>query len=271
MMIKFLNRTNGQYSDSEVYWKVSINGNAQTHSIADQPLFDMPANSAGRIYFYLGSADSQYSDFIEYTIGATQFNGNTTRVDAFGIKVAILLHCADGYEVMVGENPATFAEDRAATFQRFINAVPVEFQYLAQIQAPYKIVEPGAGEFGAGGQYADYYDNYVDEIWETNELTIPKPGPNASGLAAYPDLSAAIYRHTAAPGSFATDGTLLDTTMWVNSDDFYLQAPADYYAKFWHDNAINGKAYGFPYDDVGGYSSFISHNNPQYLLVAIGW
>ena len=29
--------------------------------------------------------------------------------------------------------------------------------------------------------------------------------------------------------------------------------------------------YGFPYDDVGGYSSYISHANPQYLLVAIGW
>jgi Beta-1,3-glucanase len=39
----------------------------------------------------------------------------------------------------------------------------------------------------------------------------------------------------------------------------------------WHDNAVNGKAYGFPYDDVGGYSSYISHASPQYMLVAIGW
>jgi hypothetical protein len=44
-----------------------------------------------------------------------------------------------------------------------------------------------------------------------------------------------------------------------------------YYAKFWHDNAYDGKAYGFPYDDVGGYSSYISHANPQYMLVAVGW
>ena len=38
-----------------------------------------------------------------------------------------------------------------------------------------------------------------------------------------------------------------------------------------HTHGIAGKAYGFPYDDVGGYSSDISCNSPQYLAVAIGW
>ena len=42
-------------------------------------------------------------------------------------------------------------------------------------------------------------------------------------------------------------------------------------AKFWQDNAISEKAYGFPCDDVGGYSTFIAHDNPRYMLVAIGW
>ena len=108
-------------------------------------------------------------------------------------------------------------------------------------------------------------------MWATNGLTIPKAGPNASGLGAYPDLSAAIYRHTAAPGTVSPDGKLLNQAMWANPATFYLQAPANFYAKFWHDNAISGKAYGFPYDDVGGYSTFIAHDNPRYMLVAIGW
>jgi Beta-1,3-glucanase len=271
MTFKFLNRTNGQFPDSQVFWRVSIHGTQQTHSIAEQQSFDMPANSSGRIYFFLGSPDGKYSDFMEYTIGPQQFNGNTTRVDAFGIKLAIRLHCVDGFEATVGENAATFAEDRTATFQRFVNAVPAEFQHLAQIQAPYKIVNPGAGEFKTGGLYASYYDAYANEIWQSNGITIPKPGPNASNLAAYPDLSAAIYRHTATAGTFSSNGTLLDKTMWTNSQTFYQQAPANYYAKFWHDNGVDGKAYGFPYDDVGGYSTYISHNNPQYMLVAIGW
>jgi hypothetical protein len=264
----------GKYPDSQVFWSVKINGVTETHSIADQQLFDMAANSSGRIYFYLGSVGTnknQYYDFMEYTIGPSQFNGNTTRVDAFGIKIAIRLHCADGFETTVGENAATFAEDRAVTFQRFVDAVPTEFKPLAQLQAPYRIVSPGAGGFDAGGQYANYYSAYVDQIWQSNGLTVPKPGPNGGGLGSYPDLSAAIYRHTGGAGTFSPDGKLLSQAMWASSANFYQAAPANYYAKFWHDNAINGKAYGFPYDDVGGYSSYISHMNPQYMLVAIGW
>jgi hypothetical protein len=219
----------------------------------------------------VGTSPNNYYDFLEYTIGSAQFNGNTTRVDAFGIKLAMRLHCADGFEATVGENPATFAEDRTATFARFGAAIPAEFQQLATIQAPYRIVNPGAGGFDAGGQYQNYYSAYIDQIWQSNGLTIPKAGPNGSGLGSYPDLSAAIYRHTAAPGTFSPTGQLLNQSMWASSQNFYLQAPANYYAKFWHDNAINGLAYGFPYDDVGGYSSYISHKNPQYMLVAIGW
>ena len=206
MMFKFLNRTNGQFPDSQVFWSVKINGVTETHSIAEQQFFDMPANSSGRIYVYLGSVgnnSNNYYDFLEYTIGPTQFNGNTTRVDAFGIKLAMRLHCADGFETTVGENPATFAEDRTATFARFAAAVPTEFQQLATIQAPYRIVSPGAGGFDVGGQYQNYYSAYIDEIWSTNGLTIPKAGPNGSGLGSYPDLSAAIYRHTAAAGTFS--------------------------------------------------------------------
>src|SRR6266700_5830328 len=85
--LEILNRTNGQYPDSQVFW--SFNG--QTASIAQQPFIDMPANSAGRMYFYLGSPNSQYFDFIEFTVGATFINTDTTRVARFGLKLAMLL------------------------------------------------------------------------------------------------------------------------------------------------------------------------------------
>src|SRR6185369_1798338 len=116
---------------------------------------------------YLGKAGTtptDYYDFMEYTISATRFNGNTTRVDAFGVKLAIRLHTTDGFEATVGENAATFAEDRSVTFQRFIDAVPTEFKPLAQLRAPYRILQPGAGGFDAGGAYANYYSDYIDYI-----------------------------------------------------------------------------------------------------------
>jgi hypothetical protein len=283
MTFVFLNRTNGKYSDAEVYWSFKNGSISETHSIAAQPTYDMPANNSGRMYFYLcatGDATcaadptkSQYYDFIEHTIGPTQYNGNTTRVDAFGIKIAMRLHCADGYDVAVGEDYETFAEDRAVTFQKFIDAVPAEFKPLAQAPyAPYRIVQPGTGSFGTNGANQHYYDTFADHIWAANGLTIAKPGPNGSGLGSYPDVSAALYRHVGAvAGSFGPTGTLMNKTLWSDSTTFYTAAPADYYAAFWHAHALGGKAYGFPYDDVGGYSSYISHSNPQYMLVAIGW
>jgi hypothetical protein len=283
MVFKFLNRTNGAYADHDVYWSFKNGAISETHSIADQSTYDMPANSSGRMYFYLCAANdaacaadptkSKYFDFIEHTIGPNQYNGNTTRVDAFGLKIAMRLHCADGYDRAVGENYATFLEDRAATFQAFVDEAPAEFKPLAQApHAPYRIVEPGAEGFGEGGAHADYYAAFVDRLWANNGITLPKPGANGSGLAANPDLSAAIFRHVgAAAGTFGADGKLLDKTLWANPNGFYAAAPANYYARFWHERAIDGKAYGFPYDDVGGYSSYISHAGPQSMLVAIGW
>ncbi len=120
LTVKIINRTNGKYPDSQVYW----NFNGQVHSIAEQPYLDMPANSAGRMYFYLGSPTSQYNDFIEFTVGPNVFNGNTTRVDAFAVKLAMRLHAKDGYDVQVGEDYQTFQEDRAVTFQKFVDEVP---------------------------------------------------------------------------------------------------------------------------------------------------
>ena len=33
------------------------------------------------MYFHLGSPNSRYQDFIEFTVGPDVFNGNTTRVE----------------------------------------------------------------------------------------------------------------------------------------------------------------------------------------------
>ncbi|MEV6971522.1 discoidin domain-containing protein, partial [Hamadaea sp. NPDC051192] len=256
VMVKVLNRTNGKYPDSQVYW--SFNG--QTHSIAEQPYLDMPVNSAGRMYFYLGSPTSQYYDFIEFTVGASVFNGNTTRVDAFGVKLAMRLHAHDGYDVAVGEDQATFAEDRAVTFQKFINEVPQEFKVLAQTQAPYRIIAPGSDpSFRTGGVNATYFTSYASSVG------VSAPTSDIFGcagvLANDAGLCSALNRHVAH----------LPQAQWSTPSLYYQAGPANYYAKFWHDHAIDRLAYGFPYDDYAGQSSFVSHGNPQYLLVAVGW
>jgi hypothetical protein len=254
--VKVLNRTNGRYPDSQVYW--SFNG--QTHSIAEQPYLDMPANSAGRMYFYVGQPGGQYYDFIEFTVGANVFNGNTTRVDAFGLKIAMRLHAKDGYDVQVGEDYQTFTESREATFAKFIAEVPQQFKVLAQSQAPYRIIAPGSDPtFRAGGVNQNYFTAYAQQ-YGINAPTSDVFGC-AGVLANDPGNCAALNRHV----------RQLPQSDWSTPSLYYQAAPANYYAKFWHDHGINRLAYGFPYDDYAGQSSFVSHGSPQYLLVAVGF
>jgi hypothetical protein len=254
--VAILNRTNGQYPDSQVYW--SFNG--ETHSIADQPYFDMPANSSGRMYFYLGSPASQYYDFIEFTIGPDVFNGNTTRVDAWGLPLAIRLHSHSGQDIQLGDSQDLFTTPRDQVFSEFQNAVPQQFKVLAQTQAPYRIIAPGSDpSFRSGGVNQDYFTSYAQSVG-VNAPTSDIFGC-AGDLAGNPTMCAALNRHTAT----------LPTDEQQDPTQFYTSDPANWYAKFWHDHAINGLAYGFPYDDVGGQAAYTSMQDPQWMEVAVGY
>ncbi|MBX6769477.1 MAG: discoidin domain-containing protein, partial [Actinomadura rubrobrunea] len=206
LMVKILNRTNGRYPDDQVFW--SYNG--EVHSIAEQPYFDMPVNTAGRMYFHLGSPTSRYSDFIEFTVGPDVFNGNTTRVDGFGLKLAMRLRAHDGYDVSVGEDLSVFQESREATFQRFIDEVPDEFDHLARIEAPYRIPSPGnSSEFRPGGAYADYFTSYAASVGVS--ATTAEVTGCAGPLAQRPDMCAALNRHVAT----------LPESQWRDPSQFY--------------------------------------------------
>lgn len=256
LTVQILNRTNGQYPDDEVFW--SFNG--ETHSIAEQPYLDMAANSAGRMYFHLGSPDSEYSDFIEFTVGADAFHGNTTRVDAFALKLAMRVHGHDGADRQVGEDYATFQESREATWQKFADAMPPEFASLTEVQAPYRIPSPGGvPDFQPGGQHAGYLSDYAASVGmnATTQEIFGCSGP----LSGDPAGCAALNRHVAE----------LPQDQWGDPSRFYQQDPTNHYSAFWHEHSIDNLAYGFPYDDYAEQASFVSVQNPQWMVVAVGW
>ncbi|MGD0941874.1 MAG: malectin domain-containing carbohydrate-binding protein, partial [Terracidiphilus sp.] len=282
VMMKFLNRTNGRFTDDQIIWTATINGVASQYTFAQQPTFAMPPNSSGRMYFFLNDPtldedNTDYWDYIEFTAGATSINMDTTRVDALGVKIAFNLTCGDGTNIALGENQQVFTEDRSVTFQRYANAAPStpggDFQ-ADLIYAPYRIIEPGAAGFNAGGADQNYYQTYIADIWSFNGITIAEAGPNGSGLGANPDLSAAIFRHTApisGTAEFNAAGALTNEGMWGNPASFYQQEPYDHYAQWIEAQAINMQQYAFPYNDAGGYSSDIGCSKPETLLVAVGW
>jgi hypothetical protein len=255
--VEIINRTNRHFKNRQLYW--SFNGTEK--SVAQQRYIDMPANSAGRMYFYLGSKNSKYADFIEFTVGSGFINVDTTRVDRFGLKLAILLHGHDGSTQEVGENYATFRQSRAATFREFKDSVPAPFKELATIEAPYGIPSPGNDpSFQPGGKHANYFTAYAAAHGAAGVTTAQVFGC-AGPLSGSPAECAALNRHVAQ----------LPTSQQSHPRNFYKAAPANYYAAFWHKVAINHKQYGFAYDDYAGQSSDISVTRPEYMIVAVGY
>ena len=256
----FLNATNGAYPDSEVYWDV----NGVEESVAQSPYYSMSACGSCRVYFYLGSPTSLYNDFIELNSSGTTINADTSRVDAFGLPLAIHLHNSDGSDTVVGENDSVFSESRTALFQQFENAVPAAFQQLATVNAPYSIPAPGdVAAFQPGGADANYMTAYAASVGatETTQEVFGCQGGGSPALNGDASLCAGLNRCVAQ----------FSTAIQNTPADYYQNAPCNYYAAFWHSVAVNGLQYGFAYDDDNGQSSDFNSTDAQYVQVAIGF
>jgi len=84
---------------------------------------------------------------------------------------------------------------------------------------------------------------------------------NSTESAIEAQICAAFNRH------IMNDGAL-----WgAPSAAWYASAPANYYAKFWHDHSVDGLAYGFCYDDVADQSSTVMATAPEHMVFGIRW
>jgi len=63
-------------------------------------------------------------------------------------------------------------------------------------------------------------------------------------------------------------GTLgtIDTQPSTNAADFYQNNPTNVYAKVIHANMADGKAYAFPFDDVGNFESLVNDGDPLVVI-----
>lgn len=277
------------------------------HSLAEVKSIPVPKIGSSRVFISLGSpmyirvmsdgyagADINnptdpnlkvYFDFVEFTIDDRGFHGNTTQVDAFGFPILLELTDASGQVRRAGHT-----ESRSALFSAFKREVPREFKSC--VREPYRIVAPCAADFGKGRPQDRYFDKYLDGVWKDFAKETQTPGgwkgqvsggelifTGPSGkvhrsakpttqeaflgngvLATNPAFCAAINRHV-----------LANPEDWMNPSKYYLQGPANFYAKFWHDHSIDGKAYGFCYDDFNAQDSLIEAARPASLNIVVGW
>jgi hypothetical protein len=305
--VKIMNGTNGAYSDNQLYWGV-IGKNPTTgawcyldkagnlipistslndapghltknginyaniyHKVSETTWVNLPKITSGRMFLSVGSpcyiktyndgfagpdinnpTDPNrdiYFDFVEFTVDKDGYHGNTTRVDQFGFPIQHrLVNRAGNYDRTVGERET---ETRSGLFTKYQNEVPYEFKSLGTLQAPYRIVCPISGPFNTGGAYANYFSSYSSI--STRDILL------GIGGASNAEVCAALNRH------------VYTNSNWNNVNNYYQAAPANYYAKFWHDHSIDGLAYGFCYDDVNGQASYLEVLDPKGLIIRIGW
>lgn len=306
---QILNGTNGRFPDNQIFWTILaidpstqhwsyLDNNGQIHPIStamnDAPghltkngnnyanicfninpsaWIRLPKLISGRIFIGCGSpvfiktfdtgfagpdvnnpTDPNidvYFDFIEFTVDDGGYHGNTTRVDGFGFPLQHRLVNQDGsFDRTVGE---LSTQNRDYLFNAFRNEVPNEFKSLMDIQSPYRILAPIYGPFKPGGQYANYFASYTT-AYTTQEIFL------CNGKLAQDALNGAgANRHVLGQG----DGK--------DVSKYYREAPANFYAKFWHDHSIDNLAYGFPYDDYNDQAAFLQINNPKALIIRVGW
>lgn len=306
--VKIMNGTNGAYSDNDIYWGVlginPVNGawsyldlsgnlipistalNDATghltknginyaniyHKVSDTSWVYLPQITSGRMFLSAGSpcfiktydhgfagpdinnpTDPNrdiYFDFVEFTVDDSGYHGNTTRVDQFGFPVQHrLVNKTGNYDRTVGELES---ETRSGLFAKYQNEVPYEFKSLGTLQAPYRIVCPISGPFNTGGVYDNYFSSYSSI--STRDILL------GIGGASNEQTCAALNRHV-----------YTNPADWNNVSSYYQAAPANYYAKFWHDHSIDGLAYGFCYDDVNGQASYLEVGDPKGLIIRVGW
>ncbi|NII09517.1 hypothetical protein HBF24_02335 [Oleiagrimonas sp. C23AA] len=233
---------------------------------------------------------------------------NTTRVDQFGFPLKLRVQGLNGYDQTVGE-PLT--ESRSQLMSEFQSQLPSQFASLVhspyRIVAPahgsfgsgqanvnymqsyidsvwsyfrthdlvftldnmgtfHGHVEGNTFVFTGGNANGTYYINgepSTQEVFLGNGLLNDPAGASDVGvqLQIQAQLCAALNRHVAE-----------NPSLWYDQSAHYPAGQAaNWYAKFWHDHSIDAKAYGFAYDDVGGFSPSLHTNAPTDVTFTIGW
>ncbi len=232
-------------------------------------------------------------DCMEFTFAASGMYCNTTMVDMFSVPMAITLTGAARQTtgtLVPGGRDAVFAQIAAqSAFAPLISANRL------------RVLAPGHG-IDAGLFPAGYYDPYIDQVWSGyagRDLRVAINGTTYTGRVsggllrfsggvapfARPTTKDVFYCNGAlgAPndglsgpvaaqlGAAFNRSTLTDHPDQPVTDPaaFYRQPVTNHYARVIHANTVDGRAYGFPFDDVGDFASYIQDGAPTAMTLTL--
>jgi hypothetical protein len=246
-------------------------------------------------------------DWIEFAFSGNGFNCNTTMVDMFSIPISLQLSgdkSQSAGALVDGARAAIFTAFQSdSSLSDFSKLVMGD----VRIVAPHHGIPNGKASPGPTFA-ADYLDGYIADCWthyKSNTLTvdtgsdgvfngsvgtdgllnftaqggssvvkkiaIPKTIDVFScdgALHAENDIPGAI---TARVGAALNRTTLLDNSQQPdsNASTFYKKPQTNLYSMVMHANSLDGRAYGFAFDDVGGFQPTVADPNPTALEVTL--
>lgn len=268
-------------------------------SIVDKLQFKVVTDGAGNaaLQYPAGwvSSDPSFNvlhDWIEFTHNGAGMFCNTTMVDQFSVPLQIIM---DGSSHQVTGTLNSGGRDA------IFSAISGNSDFSGLVVANgIRVIAPGHG-IDSGVFSPTYLDSYINSVWNQysgSTLTVNANGNTytghvsggtlqfSGGVAPFskPTTQNVFYCNgaLAAPNDGVTGpvaavlgagfnrSTLLSDSNQpdTNASTFYGSAPTNYYAQAMHANSSDGKAYGFPFDDVAGFASYIQDTAPsQFTLV----
>lgn len=231
-------------------------------------------------------------DTFEFTLNDTGMYCNTTMVDMFSVPSAIHLQ---------GSRDQTTGTVEPGGRERIFSRVTGTPGFENLRQDDLRIIAPGhALDLG---QFSEtYFDPYIDEVWQKYTSAEMKVDINTgtiytgsvSGDTLNFDGGAGSFNRPSTRDVLFCDGelaageaprgpvaailgagfnrsTLHSITDQPSSDParFYQHEITNHYAAAMHANTVDGKAYGFAFDDVAGFASYVSDGAPSSVTLTL--
>ncbi|AWT45379.1 MULTISPECIES: glycoside hydrolase family 64 protein [Streptomyces] len=232
-------------------------------------------------------------DCAEFTHNAAGMFCNTTMVDMFSVPMSIRL---------TGEKDQTTGTLRAGGRAAAFAAVRQVPEFAPLVVDDTRIIAPGHG-LDAGLFAKDYFAPYIDEVWSTytgrdlkittnagtftgrvrgERLTFDGPAPVSFAKPSTRDVLfcdgslAAPNDGTTGPvaavlGAAFNRSTLLSNNTQPGTDPatFYQGTLTNHYARAIHAATVDGKAYGFAFDDVADFASYVQDTRPTGFTLTL--
>ncbi|WP_041938976.1 MULTISPECIES: beta-1,3-glucanase family protein [Frankia] len=231
-------------------------------------------------------------DFMEFTHNATGMFCNTTMVDMFSVPLSIRLR---------GTADQSTGQLTAGGRAAILAALRADATFAPLVVDDVRVIAPGHG-IDAGIFPETYYDSYIDAVWNayaSRPLTVAA-GPRTvtgsvtgdllrfdGGVAPFARPSTRDVLYCAGALAAPNDGgtgpvaavlgaafnrsTLLTQPSQPATDPatFYRDPVTNHYARVMHENTADGKAYGFPFDDVAGLASYVQDTAPTSVTLSL--